>query len=117
MKVWAKAVTELKGAFIKISFDSAKTGIFSDTPGAFLNTNGASVTYLSEKTSNYIEINTSALGGDPRGVSGSGILAIIKFVAIETVSSTDINISDYTLRDLNYDDISATTVDLTVKIE
>jgi len=116
VNLYAKGVTDLKIIYVKIYFDSTKLTYISDTQGPFLSSNNGSVFYISEQSGSYIEINTSVGGGSPRGVSGSGILSTIKFAALAVTDNTEISILTYSLTDTGYNNITATKVNLAVKI-
>ena len=80
VEVFALAVEDLAGAYIKISYDQDKLNLLSVAEGDFFES-GLGTIFISEddNTNGILEINTSYLGDDTVSVVGTGSIADLVF--------------------------------------
>jgi general secretion pathway protein D len=105
------------GSPIKIKFDPAQLRLNDIAPGELFTRDGTRVTSVKDIRNDTGEatLTVSRLPGSP-GVSGSGAIAALNFVAIGKGSSS-ITISESSLKDAKQQPINVTLGQLPVKIE
>ena len=80
VEVFALAVEDLAGAYIKISYDQDKLNLLSVAEGDFFESGlGTIFLYDDDNTNGILEINTSYLGDDTVSVIGTGSIADLVF--------------------------------------
>ncbi|MBC8399886.1 MAG: hypothetical protein H8E14_00200 [Candidatus Marinimicrobia bacterium] len=80
VQVFALAVEDLAGAYIRINYDQAKLSLLTAAEGDFFES-GLGTIFLSEddNTNGILEIHTSYLGDDTVSVIGTGSIADLVF--------------------------------------
>jgi len=79
VQVFALAVEDLAGAYIKINYDQAKLNLLSVAEGDFFETGLGTIFLYDDETDGILEINTSYLGNDTVSVVGTGSIADLVF--------------------------------------
>lgn len=91
LKVFAKGVNDLSGAYIEFEYDNTKLSLLSISEGDFFQDAEETIFFTEHNAeAGVIQINTAYLGDDSTAVNGTGSLASIIFTT--TVGgSSDIN--------------------------
>jgi len=88
LKVYAKAVERLSGAYIEINYNKDKLSLLSVNPGNFIDSTENGIFFEShDPSTGTIEINTSYLGIDSTSVSGTKYLAVLVFTTVSSGKS------------------------------
>ncbi|TES93902.1 MAG: hypothetical protein E3J87_01300 [Candidatus Cloacimonadota bacterium] len=98
IKVYAENVTNLMLGYIKLMYENSKIkigSIIADT--TFLTKNGGEIQIIPEFNDSlpYLEVTIGVVGGEPKGVSGTGSLFTINFL-LKVSDSTEIAFSSET---------------------
>jgi hypothetical protein len=104
-------VNDLMACHFELGFDPKMIELVSIEKGKFLSQDGGQVVFLSEIKKERVELNIGILGGNPQGISGSGVIARLKFKALvdEPITRVEITISD--IRNLQNRKIEVESVD------
>lgn len=98
IKVYVEDVTNLMLGYIKLMYENSKIkigSIIADT--TFLTKNGGDIQIIPEFNDSlpYLEVTIGVVGGEPKGVSGTGSLFTINFL-LKVSDSTEIAFSSET---------------------
>jgi len=100
--VSAEEVNSLYGARLSIRYDPAKVAVDTISPGSMMQGNGGSAILLPtiDNATGTILVDIATVGRHPKGVSGSGTLAVLKCRAL-TMGNADFTFvrSDCSYRD------------------
>jgi hypothetical protein len=114
IEIMAEEVSDIMGILINIVFDENILEVSSIEQGNFfVADNPGGITFITNSVTEVnengrIEINSSRLGGEPTGMSGTGIIGEIKFVVKSMTSATEILFDTgeaCQMRDANNDNI------------
>ena len=81
LSVMAEDITDLMLAHLEVAFDGTKLSWVDAKQGSFLSLNGAEVVFLVkvDQVQGRSILDLGAAGGQPHGVSGSGVMSVLHF--------------------------------------
>lgn len=81
LKAMAEEVSDLMLVHLVLDFDRTRLSWVEAQPGPFLRLNGAEVIFFAEGDQGRVVLDLAAVGGQPHGVSGSGVMAEVRLRA------------------------------------